>query len=60
MNEKPSLDLIEGKEVLDPESLKDLYVNQTGKEPTAVELEEANALLEESNAENVAKLGPRA
>jgi hypothetical protein len=53
--EKPSLGLIEGKEALDVESLRDLYVSLTGKEPTPEDLAEAKAVLDETKAEDAAK-----
>ncbi|WP_373509749.1 hypothetical protein [Thiocapsa sp.] len=53
--EKPSPSLIEGKDALDLESLRDLYVSLTGEEPTPEELAEAKAMLEETKAEDTAK-----
>ena len=55
MSEKPSLGLIKGKEALDLESLRRLYVNLTGKEPTPEELAEAKIMLEQAEAEDAAK-----
>lgn len=58
MSEKPSLRLIEGKDALDLESLRDLYVNLMGREPTPEELAEARGMLDESKAEEAAKAKP--
>ncbi len=55
VNKKPSLRLIEGKDALDLESLCELYVSLTGKEPTPEELAEAKAMLEQAKAEDAAK-----
>ncbi|MFB1489317.1 MULTISPECIES: hypothetical protein [unclassified Thiocapsa] len=60
MSKKPNLGLIEGKEVLDLESLRQMYINLTGKEPTAEELDETNAMLKATKAETADKLRPRA
>jgi hypothetical protein len=58
MSKKPSLSLIEGKEALDLESLRDLYVNLTGREPTPEELAEARVKLDRAKAEDAAKAKP--
>jgi hypothetical protein len=58
MSKKPSLSLIEGKEALDLESLRDLYVNLTGREPTPEELAEARVKLDKAKAEDAAKAKP--
>ncbi|MFB1486264.1 MULTISPECIES: hypothetical protein [unclassified Thiocapsa] len=58
MREKPSLDLIAGKEALDVESLRDLFIGLIGKEPTPGELEEAKAMLKDVAAEDAAKAKP--
>ncbi|WP_373509138.1 hypothetical protein [Thiocapsa sp.] len=58
MSDKPSLGLIESKDALDLESLRKMYVNLTGKEPTAEELEEARIMLYEATAEDAAKARP--
>jgi hypothetical protein len=55
VKKKPSLRLIEGKDALDLESLRALYVSLTGKEPTPDELAEAKAMLEQAKAEDAAK-----
>lgn len=58
VSDKLSLGLIEGKDALDLESLRKMYVNLTGKEPTAEELEEARIMLDEATAEDAAKSRP--
>ncbi len=58
MNEKPSLGLITGKETLDLESLRRMYVNLTGQEPTPEELAEARVRLETVKAKDAAKAKP--
>ena len=45
MASKPKLGLVPGKKALDLESIKRLYVNLTGKEPTEAELKEAEEML---------------
>ena len=55
MSEKPSLGLIEGKEALDLEALRRMYINLTGREPTPEELAYAKAKLEQAEAEDAAK-----
>jgi hypothetical protein len=57
MSKKASLGLIESKDALDLEALRDLYVNLTGKEPTPEELAEARAKLEKVKAEDATGLG---
>ncbi len=58
MSKKPSLGLIEGKETLDLESLRALYINLTGREPTPEELAYAQARLEKVKADDAAKAKP--
>ena len=55
MSDKPSLGLIEGKEALDLDALRRMYINLTGREPTPEELAEAKARLEQAEAEDAAK-----
>ena len=42
------------------EALKQMYINLTGKEPTAEELDEVKAMLEDTIAQDPDKLGPTA
>lgn len=58
MREKPSLGLVAGEEALDLESLRQLYLNLTGEEPSEAELEEAKAMLGHAKAEDAAKAKP--
>lgn len=58
MPEKSSLGLIDGKEALDLDALRDLYVSLTGQEPTPGELEEAKAMLDHAKADDAAKAKP--
>ncbi len=58
MNDKPTLALVPGEDVLDLDSLMDLYTSLTGKEPTPAELEEAKAMLDHAKAEDAAKTKP--
>ncbi len=58
MSEKPTLSLIAAKETLDLESLRALYINLTGREPTSEELAYARVRLAKVKAEDAAKAKP--
>ncbi len=49
-SQKPTLALVPGSQSQDLETLRKLYVQLTGKDPTPAELEEARAMLQ--NAQN--------
>lgn len=46
---KPKLGLVSGEETLDLESLRQMYINLTGREPTEKEMEDAKRKLKEAN-----------
>ena len=45
---KPKLGLVSGDETLELESLRQMYINLTGKEPTEKEMAEAKRKLKEA------------
>ena len=55
VSEKSSLGLIEGKEALDLNALRRMYVNLAGREPTPEELADAKAQLDKAKAEDISK-----